>query len=294
MNAIRIITAGYRALTQLYPREYRTEFGVELRGVFASMVEQAAECGRLSLAAICLRELRDLPVHLAREHFDNLRKDIAMKAPLFSSPSTYFTSTGGSIGFGIGFALVVLLRTLVDPANSMLMEDFGNGLAREISLFALAGALGGTSIAIVSRSPRKIRAMAMVGALSCGLSAGLGTVCKYVIYRLGLWDSGALAGSLLSLAVAALMGAVMGVALGTGRQDRHHIAYPALLGAAGFVIAYALAFLVSRPMLQHAWPTPYWQLPHALSALILGLLGGAVLGWAAGRHQINSLNAKTI
>lgn len=45
-----------------------------MRAVFASALTEEAQRGGLALLAICLREVRDLPIILLREHWLSLRK----------------------------------------------------------------------------------------------------------------------------------------------------------------------------------------------------------------------------
>ena len=52
---------------RLYPHGFRAELGEEMQAVFADTVAEAAEKGRRLLAAVCLREARDLPSSLLRE-----------------------------------------------------------------------------------------------------------------------------------------------------------------------------------------------------------------------------------
>jgi len=57
----------YALLVRLYPHGFRAEFGEEMRAVFTDAVAEAAEQGRLPVAMVCLREVRDLPSALLRE-----------------------------------------------------------------------------------------------------------------------------------------------------------------------------------------------------------------------------------
>lgn len=69
----RVVLRCYDSLLRLYPPRFRAEFAEEMQAVFASAASEAARCGALPLARLCLRELRDLPASLAREHWRALR-----------------------------------------------------------------------------------------------------------------------------------------------------------------------------------------------------------------------------
>jgi hypothetical protein len=58
----------YRLSLRLYPRSFRDEFDHEMVTVFADAVTEATRRGWVSLLALWLRELRDLPSGLIREY----------------------------------------------------------------------------------------------------------------------------------------------------------------------------------------------------------------------------------
>ncbi len=70
-----LITRLYAYAIRLYPRSFRVEFEEEMRAVFAHSVAEAAQRGSLSLLAACLREARDLPLILLREHWLSFRNN---------------------------------------------------------------------------------------------------------------------------------------------------------------------------------------------------------------------------
>ena len=79
MPSTRFIIRYYALILRLYPRRFQAEFAAEMQTVFANVASEAARRGAMSLARACLRELRDLPASLVREHWDALRtKGVAM------------------------------------------------------------------------------------------------------------------------------------------------------------------------------------------------------------------------
>jgi hypothetical protein len=70
---------------RLYPSAYQEEFAEEMQDVFSQIASDAAELGDMKLALLFLREIRDYPVNLFREHWLNLtRKEPVMAT---NSPS---------------------------------------------------------------------------------------------------------------------------------------------------------------------------------------------------------------
>ena len=78
-DVLQTIMALYRQSLELYPVSFRAEFAGEMQEVFANAVSEAAQRDAMSLARVCLRELRDLPASLVREHWYALiAKGVAM------------------------------------------------------------------------------------------------------------------------------------------------------------------------------------------------------------------------
>jgi len=71
---INTFTQFYLLLLWLYPAQFRTEYGEELRAVFYLRLQDAARRGRVALCARGLRELADLPVAAAREQLQTARR----------------------------------------------------------------------------------------------------------------------------------------------------------------------------------------------------------------------------
>ncbi len=73
---VRVSRMLYSALIRLYPYRFRTKFASEMEMVFADLLTEAAQAGIGSVIALFLRELRDLPINLIREHwFSNQKED---------------------------------------------------------------------------------------------------------------------------------------------------------------------------------------------------------------------------
>jgi hypothetical protein len=68
------IIAIYSRLMGLYPHQFRAEFADEMQAVFALAVQESSP---QTLWRLCLRECRDLPIHIVHEHIR--RKRVYMK-----------------------------------------------------------------------------------------------------------------------------------------------------------------------------------------------------------------------
>lgn len=82
---VRLLTRLYALLIRLYPPSFRAEFADEMQVVFTEAMAEAAERGKLPLAVVCWREMRDWPITLVREccfSFKHRRKDVKMSAEI--------------------------------------------------------------------------------------------------------------------------------------------------------------------------------------------------------------------
>jgi len=69
----RLATQLYSLLIRLYPVSFRKEFGAEMTAVFTETLNEAARVGKRSLLFSFLRELRDYPFSLLRQHWRKFR-----------------------------------------------------------------------------------------------------------------------------------------------------------------------------------------------------------------------------
>ncbi len=111
---MNLIGRVYTALLQLYPQQFREEFAEEMRAVFADAMREAARAGRISLALLLGRELLDLPVSIAVEHW---RERSRRNMDLHSQESSGFKPVSG---MGILAALIPFLGAAVLGSGSQL------------------------------------------------------------------------------------------------------------------------------------------------------------------------------
>jgi hypothetical protein len=287
MNTIRHLTSSYERLLKLYPADFHAEFGEEMTNVFASALHDVSRKGLFALSTVCLRELADFPKNLLREYASRLGNKFGLKTPLpLLSPKQ--GASLGALGFGLGFALLILLRALADPANNTILVNFGSTWPRETLLFMLIGALGSAAIGAGSRSFLLMKRFVIAGTLGSGLGGSLGTLFLYLYYRFGM--NGAihqapLLNILATLSVSIFLGALTGAALGLAQGIRQQVARLARVGAVGFGIAYLFGqatFASMRIVWADTLYSELWFIPLTLNTMFIGIIGGAILGWAMG------------
>lgn len=287
MNTIRHLTSGYERLLKLYPADFHAEFGEEMAGVFDSALQDVSRSGLFALSAVCLRELADFPKNLLCEYASRLGKKFGMKTPLPLFSPKHGASLG-ALGFGLGFALLILLRALADPANNTILVNFGSTWMRETLLFMLIGALGGGMIGAGSRSFLIIKRFLIAGTLGSGLAGSLGTLFLYLYYRFGMNGTihqAPLLNILATLSVSILLGTLTGAALGLAQGIQQQVARLTRAGAVGFGIAYLFGQVTFSSMRIFWADTLYselWFIPLTLNTMFIGIIGGAILGWAMG------------
>ena len=111
----RLVLTIYRALLSFYPATFRNEFGEEMRGVFARSVMEATERSGWAVTAVYVRELRQMPVNLVREHWHSLtKKELTMamiKKPEWSFYPTWIILT--LLGVPLAFFLNLIMMKII-------------------------------------------------------------------------------------------------------------------------------------------------------------------------------------
>lgn len=65
----------YRLLLSFYPTVFQDEFGTEMQKVFAQIIEERSTTGNAKTLIFCLREMKDLPGSLYRQHWVETREE---------------------------------------------------------------------------------------------------------------------------------------------------------------------------------------------------------------------------
>ncbi len=81
-TAVSLLIHFYAWLLCWYPANFRTEFEEEMTAVFTQTMTDAAERDKWTIMMFILRELRDLPLNLAREHWHALTKKELPMTPI--------------------------------------------------------------------------------------------------------------------------------------------------------------------------------------------------------------------
>ncbi|PKO23267.1 MAG: hypothetical protein CVU38_05055 [Chloroflexi bacterium HGW-Chloroflexi-1] len=105
----------YAGLLRLYPRQFRGEFGAEMKTVFAALLREEMERGAGGFILACLRELRDAPLAALRLRLS--RGPDRKSARLLSSQNR--ADRPGAVAYGVMFVLVNLLQL---PGRQWLIQ----------------------------------------------------------------------------------------------------------------------------------------------------------------------------
>ncbi|MFQ5578615.1 MAG: hypothetical protein ACE5G8_16685, partial [Anaerolineae bacterium] len=111
----------YGGLLRLYPPRFRAEYGAELQAVFTLAAEEAAEQGRRAVVRLALRELRDLPAAIIREHRRerNRRQMIAKMSNFFNFEPGSRREALAAVGPLLLLGLVSLLPGVLGLSTAM-------------------------------------------------------------------------------------------------------------------------------------------------------------------------------
>jgi hypothetical protein len=105
----------YRVLLNLYPADFRTEFGAEMQAVFEQAITNRVGFG--AIAAYCLRELRDLPASLLQNYwFSQIGEGTMTTQPVLTKSSKWETFLGmlPFLAFGLASMLGKVPRPFHD------------------------------------------------------------------------------------------------------------------------------------------------------------------------------------
>jgi hypothetical protein len=117
----------YSWLIRLYPASFQEEFGTEMVAVFAETITEAARVNKRDLLVIFLRELRDYPFSLLREHWRNYAHMEPNLMTTIKKPEWFFypawiilTTLCFPIAFILSFAI---LRVIIIFVGDIIYVD---------------------------------------------------------------------------------------------------------------------------------------------------------------------------
>lgn len=294
---LKILASVFGFFVHLYPADFQAEFGEELKSVFEAILKDASQNGGGSVAAVCLRELRDLPINLLRAH---LEKKHMIKI-LHSQPVRF--AWKGAFGFGLGFVVVNMLgielqnwffkfvvfqppfiNWFMQPKYQMWLK-----LASELIPWAVVSVLGGLLFAAFFAKKGHFRRFAFWGAIGWfvpglefwGLSELQMSFFLFSpeVYQSWIFNtifyflSGGLLGAILGLIAESKLKKVGLVIMGG-------ILYPLImkiLGEIWAVLPSISSLLYNKLQTYSAWITM------ALAGISFGVIMGLILGW--GRNE---------
>jgi hypothetical protein len=162
MEITRAAEKIFAACLGLYPSRFRAEFGGEIREVFSESLRQAERRGLLSVLAVGLREISDLPINVISEYWEEYHmRNLQLSQP-FVRPLWW-----GAVGFGLSAALADLINAVIALQPSGLTGPFAPDALFGIGmgLYALLGGLGGLLFALVCRQSAESKRCFMAGSL---------------------------------------------------------------------------------------------------------------------------------
>lgn len=124
---IWLATELYSAMIRLYPISFRQEFGAEMVAVFSESIVEAEGENKRHLFATILREIRDLPFTLLREHWRNFSNSEPNLMTIIRKPTWFFypawiilTALCVTVAFPIYFVINQVVETLI---GDVFFED---------------------------------------------------------------------------------------------------------------------------------------------------------------------------
>jgi MFS family permease len=188
----------------------------------------------------------------------------------------------GAVGFGIWWTLLGVFGGGFAIADGVGLPMFGAIFSGDFLtllvyalVFSVGGAFGGAVLGLGLRDGRKAAVMALLGAVAFFFGSFIVTI----LYFFFSFFFGAGYG-LLETACAAVLGLVIGAALGLSLRSGKITAVLALMGLVGFGIGGVIAAALQGFPLQPSEGLPSWQ--SAVFGAIEGFIGGVSLGAALG------------
>jgi len=277
----------YAVLIRLYPHKFQVEFADEMQAVFAAVVADAAKSGTAFVVAVCLWELRDLPMNLLREHW-LIYKEAFMKNLHFSN-NPIRSAWWGAVGFGVAFAVVETMW-FTWHSGSMIM-------------YVLAGALGGALFGLACESRKQVGLLALIGALTFGVGFPVVRFLEFSIAN-SVGPEGPVV-ILTAIPEPVIIGALVGIMIGAVQKDWKRSVRLAFASAVGFglgrVAGFALSLIVwgimqavdsYRPGFNgqlSLWVVDVFSVMlGVVTSIVSGIVGGVLLGLTVKGRQIDN------
>jgi hypothetical protein len=294
----RLMVGTYGGLLRLYPRKFQEEFRVEMRGVFASAVQEAVRTGTLALLQLLFFEMLDFPFNLAIEHFSQWRKVWSMK-DLRHGIRPFRSAAMGALGLMIGLLIVTWASKYLVLSKWWYTGDFGVLLNTLLGMIpsaltgALASALLGLMLCLsVSASPRlTLRACLLMAGFEL-VAALIGTaIVRFSPYQRFFdqfydrnWQDVAFAleAAIIAMIDGLFTGAGLGLAAGGWKSGWRFALKGMLAFGLGFAIGGNIYFLWIN---SGRWIGITTYPVFVITYCICGILAGGILGWLWGKER---------
>jgi hypothetical protein len=289
-GSTQLILRAYTLAVGLYPHPFRAEFATEMQQVFADACEAAAEDSPAALWAFSLRELRELPFSLVKEHLSKLWRKMMLPEPN-PSPSLPASVWRSTIIFAASFFAVSLFFCLLDAFqhSGQTVSQFTSVWDRFIvNPFTLEIALG-AAVLVGAKKPL----LALLAAL--GSSAGYLLVNRIGGQVMDRPDVGSPISLFAPFVYMAVLGAVIVGLLGLIQRGWRSVGTYALFGGLGFIAGWfgdrlvaALIISVSpfAGWLANLVIGSFWYFLYMLiPSLLLGAIVGLFIGLASTRSH---------
>ncbi len=313
-SPVRLLTALYNASLRLFPVRYQDEYGEETKDVFAEACREAAAGSKRPLWRLALREARDLPVNLIREHLAEFKRG-KMIPPANLIETLPQSARRGLRIFGIIFGTIYIAFCLIDVIlnRGQTLGDQNSVWNTIIYIRWMPFAFGIGTAWLGSRTDKRRARF-----------AGLALIpILYVFYRLWSWAatplyfpesmmdsvylSPAMAAALrtfLSTMQQVLVGLIVGAALAWIYRDASRWAWYGLLSAIGCILSFwcvvmlwilfSLFFQSGEALSRIGIGSVAYFTYHFLSNVPGGLVIGAFLGLAVGKRTDRVIKAATL
>jgi hypothetical protein len=282
---LQIVQAAFGKLLFLFPKEFRKEFGEEMRDVFSEIIEDAIRKGFPTFIWLCLLELVDLPVNAYIEHLAQLKKERYMNQ-YHDQLRPIRSAQLGALGFGIGFFIWAIVALNFKPASSWWDSPLilaGVKTLVEASLMFFVCALGGLMLSLNHTGQRNTLRMMLAMAVGGAFGRLVLFPLEYGIYFLHVesqFTETLMIGGLFFM----FSGAFAGGNLGRTICGRNGIGRFALIGGLAFGVGFAFFFLLDEFVYSSGWSFNF-LLTYIANLTLGGIIIGGIFGWFWGKRK---------
>ncbi len=161
MGIERALASIYSISLALYPREFRGEFGAEMRAVFAEALAVSNKAGLVGMLRVLVRELNQLPGSLWREHWDIWRSrvdDSNREKQGYLGAGQHWLRPPFSWGEALLGALPFIMILIIETVPRLLTETrllSSGSRGMSVLSFLLIFLMGGTFLAVLILAIRR-------------------------------------------------------------------------------------------------------------------------------------------